>query len=231
MQNLTHYLPILSSAVSLTFAAVLFRHAQRRPGALYLVWWALGVLLYAAGTLTEAFTALWGWNLVVFKLWYIAGALLGGAPLAQGTVYLLLPRSVAHRLAVGLVVYVAAAALCVALAPVNLALVEPTRLSGSVLAWQWVRLFSPFPNTYALIFLVGGALWSARRYWQKHTSSQLVWGNVLIAAGALLPGIGGSFTRLGYVEVLYITELIGILLIWWGYAFIEAHPPAESTSA
>ncbi len=42
-------------------------------------------------------------------------------------------------------------------------------------------------------------------------------GNILIAVGALLPGIGGSFTRFGYVEVLYVTELVGLSLIFWGY--------------
>ena len=45
-------------------------------------------------------------------------------------------------------------------------------------------------------------------------------GNALIAVGAVLPGIGGSFTRLGYVEVLYVTELIGLVLIWAGYRTI-----------
>lgn len=35
----------------------------------------------------------------------------------------------------------------------------------------------------------------------------------MIALGAILPGIGGSFTRLGYVEVLYVTEFTGLLLI------------------
>ena len=39
----------------------------------------------------------------------------------------------------------------------------------------------------------------------------------LIAVGAILPGIGGSFTRFGYVEVLYVTELLGLLVIWAGY--------------
>ena len=42
-------------------------------------------------------------------------------------------------------------------------------------------------------------------------------GNTLIAIGALLPGIGGAFTRAGYVEVLYVTELVGLVLIWAGY--------------
>ena len=38
--------------------------------------------------------------------------------------------------------------------------------------------------------------------------------------GALLPGIGGTFTRFGHVEVLYVTELIGIVLIYVGYRVI-----------
>ena len=84
--------------------------------------------------------------------------------------------------------------------------------------WQWVRLFSPLLNTYALIFLVGGAGWSAWRYWRRSDRPKsLVQGNALIAVGALLPGIGGSFTRAGHVEVLYITELLGLSLIWLGY--------------
>jgi hypothetical protein len=33
----------------------------------------------------------------------------------------------------------------------------------------------------------------------------------------LLPGIGGSFTRFGYTEVLYVTEFLGIILIYFGY--------------
>jgi len=42
-------------------------------------------------------------------------------------------------------------------------------------------------------------------------------GNVLIAVGALLPGIGGAFTRAGYTEVLYVTELLGLAFIYAGY--------------
>ena len=42
-------------------------------------------------------------------------------------------------------------------------------------------------------------------------------GNVYIAVGGLLPGIGGAFTRFGHTEVLYVTELLGLLLIYAGY--------------
>jgi hypothetical protein len=46
-------------------------------------------------------------------------------------------------------------------------------------------------------------------------------GNILIAIGGLLPGIGGTFTRMGYVNVLFITELMGLILIYVGYRIIK----------
>jgi hypothetical protein len=92
------------------------------------------------------------------------------------------------------------------------------------MTWTWARLFSILPNTYSLIFLVGGAAWSAIQYARKSDSGNRVLGNWLIAIGALLPGIGGSFTRLGYVEVLFVTEFIGILLIWAGYRAMSQAP-------
>ena len=42
-------------------------------------------------------------------------------------------------------------------------------------------------------------------------------GNVCIAVGGILPGIGGAFTRFGHTEVLYVTELLGLLFIYAGY--------------
>ena len=93
-------------------------------------------------------------------------------------------------------------------------------LARQVLEWHWVRLFSPFINTYAFIFLVGGAVLSAWRFSKNPKTRHRFIGNVLIAVGALLPGIGGTFTRFGYTEVLYITEMTGILLIFAGYKVV-----------
>jgi hypothetical protein len=220
MRQATHYIPIFTTFVALAFAAQLHRRWAGRKGATYLLWWLVGALTYAAGTLTESLTTLWGWHAGVFRAWYITGALLGGAPLAQGTVYLFLSRRTANRLSAALVTVIAVASCCVLLSPLDLSLVEPGRLSGRVLVWHWVRYFSPFINLYALAFLVGGAAVSAWRYFRRRGSRARVWGNVAIAVGALLPGIGGSFTRFGYVEVLYVTELIGLASIWMGYAMI-----------
>ena len=124
-------------------------------------------------------------------------------------------RSRSRRIALG--IFVAVAATAVILSPIDVALVESHRLSGRVLEWRWARLFSPFVNLYALIFLVGGAAVSAWRYRLDPESRHRFIGNCWIAVGALLPGVGGSATRFGYTEVLYVTELIGIVAIWIGY--------------
>jgi hypothetical protein len=155
--------------------------------------------------------------------------LLGGAPLAQGTVYLLFSRATANRLTAVLVPAIIVAATFVVLTPLNYDLVETYRLTGRVIEWRWVRFFSPFINLYAATFLIGGAAVSAWRYRKDHSTRHRFIGNVLIAVGALLPGIGGTATRFGYTEVLYVTELIGIVTIWMGYRWNIRPPlPAES---
>ena len=217
MRTWVHFIPIITTLFAFPFAFALFRHHRERSSGPHMWWWAFGVLLYGVGTLTEGLTTLFGWNPYVFRAWYISGALLGGAPLATGTVYLLLKRSVANRLTAALMTVVAVAAVCVLLTPINMAAVESHRLTGRVMEWQWVRGFSPFINLYAVIFLVGGAILSAFRARGDATQRHRYVGNIWIAIGAILPGIGGSFTRFGMVEVLYVTELLGLAMIWIGY--------------
>lgn len=207
--------------MSMIFSYVLFKHYQRKKEATYILWWLIGVLTYGAGTFTESFNTLNGWTETNFRWWYITGALLGGAPLAQGSVYLLLNKKVAHVLSAILVAIVVIASVFVLMSPINYAAVEPERMSGKVFIWQWVRSFSPFINIYAVLFLVGGAIASAVKYFRNTGTSVRFWGNVLIAIGAILPGIGGSFTRLGYVEVLYVTEFLGLFMIIIAYTIMK----------
>lgn len=227
MPAFVYYIPIVTTVIAVLFAAAVFRRWRARGGT-HLLWWAIGLAAYGAGTFTEAAVTLVGWHEGLFRAWYITGALLGGAPLAQGTVYLLLPRSTAHRLTGALLPLIAVAAACVLLSPIDVGAVEPHRLTGRVLDWRWVRAFSPFINLYAFAFLVGGAILSAARFARQPGQRHRFTGNVLIAVGALLPGIGGSATRFGHVEVLYVTELIGLVLILIGYRRIVGNPTPAS---
>jgi len=229
MTEVVHYIPIVTTVMAFAFAVVMFRrYAARRSGP-HLLWWACGIVLYGVGTFTEASVTLFGWSEPLFRAWYISGALLGGAPLAQGTVYLLMRRRTADVLAGALLCWIAVAAVFVLLTPIDSSLVEAHRLSGRVMEWSWVRLFSPLINTYAAVFLIGGAVYSALRFRRDPAMHHRVVGNVLIAVGALLPGIGGTATRMGHVEVLYVTELIGLTLIWLGYRWNVRVPAPTAT--
>jgi hypothetical protein len=219
MREPVHFLPILTTLIAIPFAWALFQRWRTRRSGPHLLWWAAGVFLYGVGTFTEASVTLFGWSEGLFRAWYISGALLGGAPLAQGSAYLLLERRTAHVLAWMLITFIAIAATFVLLSPIDMTLVEPHRLSGSVLEWQRVRLFSPFVNTYAVIFLIGGAIWSAVRFYSKAETHHRAVGNTFIAVGAILPGVGGAATRMGHTEVLYVMELIGLVLIWIGFRY------------
>ena len=224
--GLVHYVPIVTTLLTVPFAIAIWRRYRQHPERLHLLWWAIGIAAYGAGTLTESMTTLFGWSAPIFRAWYITGALLGGAPLAQGTVYLLLRRRTAHLLTVLLLAAVSLGAVAVLASPIDYSLVESHRLSGRVFEWQWVRRFSPFINLYAVIFLIGGAILSAMRYRRSPDTRHRMWANAWIAGGAILPGIGGTFTRFGYTEVLYVCELVGLLMMWRGYVMSVGPSPA-----
>ncbi|MFQ5538572.1 MAG: hypothetical protein ACE5GJ_14095 [Gemmatimonadota bacterium] len=231
MPTPVHYVPILTTLVAALFAPVIFRRWRRRRPAPHLFWWCLGVAAFGVGTLTESITTLFGWSEPVFRAWYISGALLGGAPLAQGTVYLLLPRKVADRLTVALLTVIAVASALVLLSPIDHDAVEAHRLTGQVMEWRRARLVSPFINLYAAGFLIGGAIFSAWRFRRDPTARDRFLGNCFIAVGALLPGIGGTSARFGHTEVLYVTELVGLSLIWLGYHFNVRSPVRGAPTA
>jgi hypothetical protein len=221
-----HYLPIATTLLAGTFCAVLLRRYVMESRGAHLLWWAVGMLTYGLGTALESAIALGGNTIVWTKLWYIAGALLGGYPLAQGTVYLLAGRRLANRLTVVTLPVIAALAALVALSPVDVAALEPHRPSGAVLAWSWIRALTPLVNLYALAFLVGGAVQSALRYARAHGVGDRAraLGNASIALGGLLPGIGGTLAKAGLVEALYVAELVGLVLIAIGFQLNVAAP-------
>lgn len=218
--NFIAYIPIGTTIFCIYFFVVIYNHWRQKPDALYLLWWTLGVVFYGIGTFVESLHTLYGWSPFLFKAWYIAGAFLGGVPLAQGTIYLLMKRRTANILTVILVIVLVISGILVILSPLNTSKVTHL-LSGDVLEWSFIRLITPFVNIYAVIFLVGGAFYSALKYYGDIQYKGRFWGNVLIAVGGILPGIGGTATKFGHTYVLYVTELLGILLIFAGYQVIR----------
>jgi hypothetical protein len=52
-------------------------------------------------------------------------------------------------------------------------------------------------------------------------------GNILIAGGALLPAMAGSFVKAGLVDFLYVSEFLGVVLMYIGFIQATASRPVE----
>ena len=86
-------------------------------------------------------------------------------------------------------------------------------------------------NIYGTLTLVGGAIYSAIIFWRKRVLLNRMIGNVLIAAGALAPAMAGSFVKMGLVDALYLSELIGVVLMYIGFIQATTVPARETAPA
>ncbi|MDQ3547954.1 MAG: hypothetical protein M3439_03960, partial [Chloroflexota bacterium] len=72
-------------------------------------------------------------------------------------------------------------------------------------------------NGLGTLVLVGGTLYSAWLFWRRGIQRHRMIGCLLIAAGTLSVASGGTLTRLGSHQYLYIAMSLGIALIFTGY--------------
>jgi len=217
-------LPFVSGSVSLVFALVVFLRWLGMRDHWHLLLWTLGLVMYSTGGFCEGFNGALGWNPLVFRLWYLFGAMLVAAWLGQGTVQLLAKARMAQVTLVLLVIASAYGALRVFTADLDPALMTKSlhtgsELSGHAIVTPGVRLLTPFFNIYGTLTLVGGAIWSAYLFFRKKVLPNRAIGNVLIAAGALLPAFGGTFSRFGLASALYVSEFLGAVVIFVGFLF------------
>ncbi len=228
-----HYIPIISTIVSFAFAASVLNRYRRRKGT-HLLYWGIGLVFYGLGTLGEVILA-FTFSPFVLKLWYLCGAMLTAAWLGQGTVFLLVRKpGVARAMAIGLIVVSLLAAVLVFTAPLNpdaLAydITKPAseQYHDILTRGGFTLALTILLNIYGTITLVGGAIYSAYLFWRKRVLINRVVGNILIAAGALMPATAGSFVRAGLVDWLYISELLGVILMYIGFLQATAYRPAE----
>ncbi len=218
-------LPLLSFILSFVFAYLVLRRYARRRG-IHLLLWGIGLIFYGIGGFSEFYYGAFGWHPLIFRLWYLFGAVLVAAWLGQGTVYLLARRRVAHTLMVILVLGSLYAVYKVFTAQLDPSLMIEGELSGHAIVTPGVRVLTPFFNLYGLVTLVGGAVYSSFLFWRKRVLLHRAVGNVLIAAGALMPAFGGFFSRLGIPYALYVGEFLGVVLLFAG--FLRATTPMGS---
>ncbi len=216
-----HYLPYVSTVVTFLFAiAVLYRYATH--GGSHSLMWGIGLIFYGLGTLSEAvlFNA---YNPLWIKLWYLCGAILTSAWLGQGTLFLLFRR---RGVAPALTVVLAALSLFAAYWVFNLPIIPAEYHLSLPVSAQYKNVLTrdgvtiallSFFTAYGTLLLVGGAIYSAWLFWRKRVLPNRVIGNVLIAAGALSPALGGILVARGLGDYLFVSELLGAILMFVGF--------------
>ena len=60
---------------------------------------------------------------------------------------------------------------------------------------------------------------------------QRVLGNVFIALGGLAPALGGTLARVGATEFLYLSELMGVVVIFIGFRLATTQQPIQAPPA
>ena len=226
-------IPLTSSIISFVFAFFVFRRYIQRKGT-HLLFWGLGTIFYGIGGFCEFFYGSFGWNDLIFRLWYLFGAILVAAWLGQGTVYLLAKEKWARTLTALLVIGSLYAVFKIFTAQLDPSLMigsghTGAELSGHAIVTDGVRILTPFFNLYGTVTLVGGAGYSAFIFWRKRILLHRALGNILIAVGATLPAFGGLFSRLQVPGALYLGEFFGVILLFIG--FLRATTPMGEVAA
>jgi hypothetical protein len=210
------YVPLITCIVSLIFAIVVLDQflARRKP---YQLLWAIGLFMYSLSTFTE----FW-WNVhshvdILYRLWYLVGAILVAAYMGQGTLYLLMRWRTANIIMV--VLGAATLYATIRIFTLNLDISGLTKLTGvGVFPTDIRAVATPIFNTFGTFALVGGALYSAYIFWRKRILGHRVAANILIALGALLPAAGGiHISTQGDINLFFIFELAGVIIMFIGF--------------
>jgi len=228
-------LPFVSTAVVFVFAVLVMGRYFKRGG-LHLLLWGIGLVMYGLGTFAEAYLA---FNYTSFMLhaWYLFGAVLTPAWLGQGSIHLLVRRENVARILL-LILILASLFTLVKIfslptndAQYNISLPVSAQYQKVMERDALTRTLLGLFAGYGTLALVGGALYSAYVFWRKRIMPQRVLGNVLIAAGALSPALGGTLVARGLGDYLFVSELIGAIIMFVGFRLATTQQPVEAAAA
>lgn len=206
--------PLLSTGISLLCAWVLGRDAIRRPRPDKVIW-TIAFLLFALAAGADAVGRELGWSTWLAKLYYATGPVLVVMYLAIGELYLLAPGKM-RRFGIGLTASLTAFWLSLVLG----APVDQSRLATD--GWDaierdgFMTVVTIVLNTISTLIIVGGTAYTIWKFSRKGIARNRMIGCAWILVGTLFVAAGGSLTRLGHYEYLYIAMLIGVAMIFYG---------------
>lgn len=206
--------PVLAMVIASVCAFRMGWDAWRRPKPERVVW-AIAFAVFAIAAGSEVLGSLVGWTPALARIYYLSGAVLVVGLLAIGELYLLFPKRMPSLTPGIALLIVAIAATTVFSAPVNSQALQ-TQGWAAIEKSPFLIALAASINAIGTVVLVGGALYSAWKLRTVEGSRQRLLGCVLIAAGAVIVASGGTLTRFGQREYLYVAMSLGVSTIFAG---------------
>ncbi len=205
---------LASAGISAVFTFLVFHQWLARHKE-YQLAWSVGLGMFAVAAFAQFLAEASGWTDAVYRVYYFVAAPLV-AVLGIGSTFLLSRRAglafSAYTAVLGI-----AFAWVVFTAPVNAAVFQQPIPAGTGFP-ESVRLWSPLFTIPGSLLLIGIALLS---YWRSRLAF-----NLAIAGGAIVTAGSGALASLNIPALLYLGELVGIALMFWG--FLESREPARA---
>lgn len=193
--------------------------------------WTIAMTLFAIGS-----GALWlaesiGWSIFVFRIFFLAGAVLNVAWLALGTIYLLANKKLGDQIRNSLVVLTAFSVGVIVVAPTKRNLIEGEFPAARELFGVLPRMMAAIGSGVPALVIIAGALWSTWRVLKSQpvnlneskprvatSPRRLALGNVLIASGTIVLSASGTLAgRLGKDRAFAVTLLVGLCVLFLGF--------------
>ena len=219
-----------ATLVACAFALITFDRWQLR-GQSHDLAWTIAMILFAVGSLALWWAETTGWTLLIFRIFFVSGAVLNVAWLALGTIYLLTGKTTGDHVRKYLTSLSTFSIGVVLIAPAKREIVDGEFPSARQLFGVTPRILAAVGSGVPALIIIFGALWSTFRVIQKATPTvsrknvrivkspkRLAIGNVLVATGTIVLSASGSLAgRLGKDRAFAVTLLIGLCILFSGF--------------
>ena len=219
-------LAFLATAIATLFceATAVRWSRHRKPHELA---WAVSLAMFALASAALATGTSTGWDIGVFRAFYLLGAVLNVPWLALGTIYLLAGERTGHRARAVLVFLSGLAVGVVLVSPTNTPVAGAAIPVGREVFGAFPRILAAVGSGTGALVVFAGAAWSAWRFARGTSggpkssakrSPRNVLTNVLIAAGVLVTSGGGLIQGVvGHDEAFTASLAAGIVVIYTGF--------------
>ncbi len=187
--------------------------------------------LFAVASLALWWAESTGWTMLVFRVFFLCGAVLNVAWLSLGTIYLLAGKRLGDISRTWLIALTGLATGVIATSPAKTAIVANEFPTGREVFGVFPRILAVVGSGVPALIIVMGALFSTWRVLRKKSPAlrsgvarhvisprRIAVGNLLITAGTLTLSASGTLAgRFGKDRAFALTLLIGVCILFAGF--------------